>query len=93
MERQRWFTWRRLLAGFGILVVGTVLLALVAWQWVFAGYRSGTLVHGGDHSVPITRSAVWVTPTNNRDTDAIQLAFDFLLQFRRDSDRVVKAVQ
>lgn len=50
-------------------------------------------VDGGDHSVPITRSALWVAPTNNRDTDAIQLAFDFLLQFRRHGDRVAKAPQ
>ncbi len=49
-------------------------------------------VEGGDHSVPITRSALWVTPTNNRDTDAIQLAFDFLLQFRRDGDRILKGL-
>lgn len=46
-------------------------------------------VEGGDHGVPITRSAFWVPATCNRDADGIQLAWDFLLRFRRDSDRVV----
>lgn len=46
-------------------------------------------VEGGDHGVPITRSAFWVPATCNRDADGIQLAWDFLLQFRSDGDRIV----
>lgn len=45
-------------------------------------------VEGGHHDVPITRSALWVPPTANRDVDGIQLAWDFLVRFRRDGERV-----
>lgn len=46
-------------------------------------------VEGGDHGVPITRSAFWVPATCNRDADGIQLAWDFLLRFQRDGERIV----
>lgn len=70
MERQRWFTWRRLLAGIGMLVAGTVLLALVAWQWVFAGYRSGTLVHAG-----VKRAYGFYLPTSHSPARKSPLVF------------------